>query len=346
MSKKDLYSILGVERTATEAEIKKAYRKLAVKYHPDKTDGDVESEGKFKEAVEAYEVLSNKEKREKYDKHGIYGNQEIPEEDIYTQFRNSFNQRRNGPPRGESIGLYVPVTFEEIMTGVKKTVKYAKNILCKDCSGNGSKHGKSMANCSVCLGHGSVYQRFGAMNIQRPCNHCGGYGKFVTEKCDTCNGKGVWSKEVEKEISIPPGVYDGWNEKIEGEGHDSLRQNGISGFLVIIPQQMPHNVFERREDDLIYKIELTLPDMILGVKVEIPTLDNKVVFDVPENTSNGKVLRLKSRGFPIIDWPGQFGDLLVLVTMGFPKEITEDEKKILESLRKSNNFTSTNTYNK
>lgn len=342
------YDILEVSKTATSEDIKKSYRKLALKYHPDKAGGDKSSEEKFKKIAEAYEVLSDETKRKNYDK---YGNAKGPQsahsegfDDIRTQFHEAFSSFSNIQERGESIPIYLVLTFEEIKTGIKKRVKYKKNTTCSSCSGNGSKHGKSITNCSLCLGNKFLYRKFGNWTEKVQCHHCGGRGYFVTEECEKCLG-GMSQKEVEFDLEIPAGVFEGWKTRINGYGHDSYSNNGIPGDLYIIIQEERHSNFERNDDDLIYKLELSLPDMILGVdKVEIPTLDSKVSFTVPPNTPMGKIFRIKGRGFPSLNQHGLVGDLLAVAVVHIPKNVTDEEIKILEKLRKNNNFISKNTY--
>jgi len=351
MSKKDLYSILGVERTATLDEIKKAYRKLAIQYHPDKNPDDKVAEEKFKAVAEAYEILSDDTKRKNYDTYGdekgrAQSNAHDDFEDIKSQFRHAFGSFRNVPPRGESIPFFLELTLEEIKNGAQKKIKYQKNVVCADCTGNGSKHGNSISNCSLCLGSKILYRRFGPLTESVPCHHCGGRGYFVTDECETCLGAGMTQKEVEMELSIPAGVYDGWKQRLSGYGHDSYSANGTPGDLFIIIQEVEHVDFERNGDDLIYRLELSFPEMILGTMVEIPTLDGKVKFEVPANTSMGKVFRVRGRGFPSMTYKGHVGDLLVIAVAGVPENITIEEMEILEKLRKSNNFVSKNSYKK
>lgn len=338
------YEILGVEKTATEEEIKKAFRTLSKKYHPDKNPEDKAAEDKFKEVAEAYGVLSDEEKRRNYDSFGnakgYSGHDDF--EDIRNQFRNAFNQQHI--PRGGNIAIHVPFSLEEMKNGIKKKIIYKKNVACVPCGGNGSKHGKSLTNCSLCLGSGILQRRVGLFVEQTTCHHCGGNGHFITEECETCKGAGMTQLDVEFEANFPVGIYDGWKTTLQGYGHDSVSSNGIPGFLFIVAIQEAHANFERNGDDLIYKLELSFPDLVLGVKVEIPTLESKVKFDIPSNTPVGKIFRVKKQGFPSLAHPGHVGDLLVVATIHIPETITIEEMKILESLRKSDNFISKNTY--
>jgi molecular chaperone DnaJ len=342
---KNYYEILGVEKTATLDEIKKAYRKLAMQYHPDKAGEDKESEERFKQVAEAYEVLADDEKRKNYDNFGSAKAQNPHEDfnDIRSQFNQAFNHFTHVQNKGASIPSYVSVTLEEIKNGARKKVKYKKNTICTSCTGNGSKHGKSLTNCSLCLGSGILERRNGPWLERVTCHHCGGNGHFITEECEQCRGAGIMQKDIELEMDIPRGVFDGWKTRVPGYGHDSYVSGGIAGDLFIIIKQEPHANFERNGDDIVYKLELALPDIILGAKVEIPTLEGSVKFDVPPNTPIGKIFRVKGHGFNFVANPGQVGDLLVVAVAAVPESITIEEMKILEKLRKSNNFTSKNT---
>lgn len=344
MSKKDYYKILGVEKTATQEQIKKAYRKLAIQYHPDKNPGDKESEENFKAAAEAYEILSDETKKNNYDTFGDpKGRQNFDDsEDIMSQFRSAYGSFRNARPKGENIAVYVVLTLEEISKDTKKTIKYNKNVMCNSCGGNGSKFGKSYTNCGVCMGYGRVQKSMGPFTQIEECDHCDGAGRFITEPCSVCNGAGMSQQEVKMDINIPKGVYEGWQSRLAGQGHDFLHINGAPGDLYIIIQEDPHKNFERHGDDLIYKLELSFPDATLGTKVEIPTLDGKVAFDVPANTSPGKIFRVQGRGLPSLASKGYEGDILAVAVIAIPKEISEEEKKLLEKLRKSDNFVSPN----
>ena len=346
------YDILGVNNTATTDEIKKAYRKLAKQYHPDKAGEDKASEEKFKKISEAYEVLADDNKRKNYDTFGNAKGGANTEDfnDLRNQFHSAFGGfggfHRNVQHRGDSIAAPVSLTFEEIKSGVKKKVKYKKNVMCSACSGNGSKHGKSLTNCGLCLGSGILISRFGPITQQVTCHHCGGNGKFITEECEQCHGGGMTQTDMEMEIDMPAGVMDGWKVRIIGRGHDSYTEKGIPGDLFIIVQQEQHTLFERNGNDLLYKLELSFPDLVLGTKVQIPTLDNTVIFDVPPNTPVGKAFRITGHGFPSVVQPGHVGDFFAIATIAVPESISDEELKTLENLRKNVNFISKDTYNK
>ena len=338
---KNYYDILGVSKTATSDEIKKSYRKLSKIYHPDvKETGNEE---KFKNISEAHEVLTDKTKRTNFDK---YGDAKGPKpEDLRSQFSSAFHGSFNVPvSRGDSIQTFVSLTLEEMKIGVNKKIKYVKNITCSSCQGNGSKHGKSFSTCSLCLGIGILQRRVGGFQIPVRCHHCGGHGRFVTEECDKCHSVGTEQIDMEVEMAISPGAFDGYTVRVQGYGHDSNDENGYPGDLHIIIQQEAHKYFERNGDDIVYKLNLSLPDMILGAKVEIPTLEGKIVFDVPETTPHGKTFRIKGKGMPSIPKKGIIGDLMVVAFASIPESVNSEEKNILENLRKSNNFISKNTY--
>jgi molecular chaperone DnaJ len=343
------YDILGVEKTATTEDIKKSYRKLAMKYHPDKAGEDKDAEEKFKKISEAYEVLADDTKRKNYDTFGNAKGRGDAEDfnDLRSQFNSHFGAHFGNfeemQQRGESIPVFVMINLGEMRSGVTKKIKYKKNVACSECGGNGSKHGKSLTNCSLCLGAGVLYRRMGPITQRTTCHHCGGNGQFITEECLNCHGAGMSQKDMELNVNIPPGVFDGWKDRIVGYGHDSYSGKGVPGDLFIIIQQEPHPHFERNGDDLIYRLELSFPDMVLGAKVEVPTLDGKVRFDVPPNTPMGKIFKVSGHGFPSIRHKGHTGDLLAIAVINIPESITIEEMKILDKLKKSDNFTSKNS---
>lgn len=341
MAKRDFYEVLGVERTATQEEIKKAFRKLSKTYHPDKNPDDKESEDKFKEVAEAYEHLSNSEKKTYYDTYGHSKSGQHQNDDIREQFHSAFHGFGRGEViyRGEDITYVITLSLEEIQKGAHRTLKYSKDIKCSFCSGNGSKFGTSVTNCSMCGGTGELYHVMGGFRIPTLCRHCDGHGKFITEKCDQCHGSGAKEQEMEVNVNIPAGVFSGWKSGLPGYGNDSMEPKGIPGNLIIIIEEEPHKHFERQENNLLYRLQLPFPDLILGKKVKVPTIDTEVAFDIPPHTSSGKIFRLKGRGLPSIRQSGLVGDLLVEVGIEMPDKITEVEKKLLQELQKSCNFT-------
>jgi len=339
---KDYYNILEVERTASADEIKKSFRRLSKMYHPDKAGDDKIAIDKFKEIAEAYEILSDEQKKKNYD---TFGNPKGQENfnDLRNQYNDAFNSFRRGGGgivRGESILFSMSVTLEEVQNGAKKKIKYNKNSMCKACGGNGSKFGKSLSTCSNCSGSGISNRQFGHMIIQMPCNHCGGHGKFITEECDSCLGSGISSNELEIDVQVPIGVFEGYKMRAEGFGHDAFADNGIPGDLFIVFKEIPHTTFERQGDNLICKTMVSFPDIVLGRKIDIKTLTKTVSFDIPPNTPAGKVFKLSGCGLPSMSNKGFVGDLFVIVGVDVPKQISEEDKKLLEELRKSSNFTS------
>lgn len=344
MSKKDYYAILGVEKQATDEEIKKAYRTLAKKYHPDKNPGDVQSAEKFKEIADAYEILSNAEKRSNYDRFGDPKGQAgyaSEFDDLFKQFRAHTQTRVI--IKGEPVFVTVDITLEQVEKGISgQKLSYNRNVRCQPCSGNGSKYGKSCSTCSMCQGSGFVVKRFmgTGFSVRDICDHCNGRGQFITSKCDDCLGSGFKVVQHEMIVTIPPGVYNNCKLNVGHYGHDSNQENGIPGELVIVIRELPHKHFHRdNECNLIYNLNLSFVDFILGTKIKIPTLDNTVVFDIPAGTSVGQTFRIKGKGLPNINHPGFVGNIHIIANVIIPKEITEEERNILENLRKNSNFT-------
>lgn len=344
MSKKKYYEILGVEKTATEDEIKKAFRTLSKQYHPDKNPDNDEAKAKFQEVAEAYETLGNKEKRARFDaeSEGFGGHSGFSS--MHQSWRDAFFSTPETV--GDAIQVFIPLTLEEISTGVTKKVKFNRFVFCKDCSGNGSKFGKSISVCAKCGGSGESHIRFGNRVLIGDCEHCGGHGKFITDTCTTCSGRGLANSEVEESFTIPAGVYEKWHEQIKLKGHESRVPGGRPGSLYIIVQEIPHAYFKRNEHDLIYRLQLSFTDAFFGTKVKIPTLDGDVAFDVPARTSVGKLFRIDKKGLPVLGHRSHFGNLMVVATIVMPEEVSENDEKVLEELRKSDNFVSKNTYTK
>lgn len=349
---KNYYEILGVDKKATAEQIKKAYKKLAVKYHPDKNQGDKNAEEKFKEINDAYQVLSDETKRRNYDSTGNangnfagYGNhnngRHYDPEDIFREFEKFRTGNFGGGIRkGSSIQVVVVMTLEEIFSGAKKKVNFKKDIICNHCKGNGSKNGTSLHNCGTCGGTGRVVMRHGNFHIENFCHSCGGYGKIITEECEYCYGAGVLKKDVDLDVEIPAGVRDGWQTVMHGYGNDAVAEgNGVPGDLFLIISQVPNDKFEREGDNLIYRLQIPFTLATLGGKVEVPTIDGKTVgFTLDECTPYGKFLRLKGRGLPSFARKGFVGDMLVLVEFKTPNKLTDNEKELLKELSKEENF--------
>lgn len=341
---KDYYEILGVEKTATQDEIKKAYRKLSMKYHPDKTGGDKESEEKFKDIAEAYETLSKEDKRSLYDSGGSSFGGGGTAYDMHEAFRAAFGGN-NRTKVGAHIRVDVGLTLEEIFTGVSKKIKFEKYCKCKSCKGNGSKDGNNLSKCQVCSGSGIERIQFGPFReVETNCRHCNGEGHFITTLCDVCNGTRLVLENIEVEVVFPAGVYEGWHREVPGRGHDSESERGVPGVLIIVVQEIKHKDFERHGDNLVYHLELSFVDALFGVKVEVPTLSGNVAFDVPEKTPVGKVFKLEGKGLP--GARGVMGNLMVVANIVLPEKLSKEDKENLESLRKSANFVSKNKFTK
>lgn len=364
MSKRDYYEILGVGKSAGDDEIKKAYRKKAIQYHPDKNPDNKEAEEKFKEAAEAYEVLSNPEKRAQYDRfghqafsgagNGGYGGGfggGMNMDDIFSQFGDIFGSAfgdafgggggRRQQNRGSNLRVKVKMTLEEIATGIEKKIKLNKYIGCKSCNGTGAEGAQAgYSTCSTCNGRGNVTRvmntMLGRMQTTVPCDACGGEGRIIKNKCKTCYGNGIVEGEEQVVFNIPPGVADGMQLSLRGKGNAAAR-GGMAGDLIIVIEEQEHEFFKRDANNLIYEHYVTFPDAALGASVEVPTLEGKARIKIDEGTLPGKILRLKRKGLPDINGYGH-GDLLVSVNVWTPQKLSGDEKAILEKLRNSDNF--------
>lgn len=369
MAKRDYYEVLGVSKGASADEIKKAYRKMAIKYHPDKNPGDKEAEEKFKEAAEAYDVLSDQSKRQKYDQFGhaafengggggggYYGHG-MSMDDIFSQFGDIFGSAFGGgfggfgsrggsrQNRGTNLRVRVTLTLQEVATGVTKKLKVKKAVKCSHCNGTGAKDSNSVKTCTTCKGSGVVMRvvqsLFGQMQSQSVCPDCGGDGKTITDKCPHCGGEGIVMQETVEEVRIPAGVEDGMQLSVQGGGN-AARKGGIPGDLLVVIQETPDKELVRDGSNLIYHLLLSVPDMILGAPIEVPTVDSKVRVTIDPGTQPGKVLRLKGKGLPEVN-SGHKGDLLVRVDVFIPTELSKEEKKAVESLKGSANFSPSST---
>lgn len=369
MKKRDYYEVLGVAKDASADEIKKAYRKKAIEFHPDKNPGDKVAEEKFKEAAEAYEVLSDSEKRQRYDQFGhaglggaagggFGGAGGMSMEDIFSHFGDIFGGRFSsfsgfgfdgfdGGARGgnrvrcgSDLRVKVKLTLQEIAKGVEKKIKVQKMVACSHCDGSGAKDAHSRKTCSTCNGTGYVTQVqrtiLGHMQTQSPCPTCGGEGQVITDKCSYCSGEGIVRSEEIISIKIPAGVAEGMQLSMKGKGN-AARNGGINGDLLIVIQEEKHPELIRDGNDLIYNLLLTIPTAILGGTVEIPTVDGRVKVKIEKGTQPGKVLRLRNKGLPELNRYGT-GDLLVNIGVYIPENISSEEKKLIEKLDDSNNF--------
>ncbi len=362
MAKRDFYEILGVAKNAGEEDIKKAYRKLAIKHHPDKNPDDKSAEEKFKEAAEAYEVLSNTEKRQRYDQFGHagvgsasgngggYGGGGMNMEDIFSQFGDIFGGAFGGGSgfgsgggrrvnRGSNLRIKVKLNLNEVANGVEKKLKVTKHVACSTCKGSGAKNG-NYDTCKICHGTG-VQTRMqqtilGAMKTQTTCSSCHGEGKTIKDKCNTCHGDGIVRGEEVISVNIPAGVADGMQLSMSGKGNAAPR-GGVNGDLLILIEEEEHAELKREGNNLIYHLFISFPDASLGTQVEIPTIDGKVKIKIDPGTQGGKMLRLKGKGISEINGYGK-GDLLVDVNVYTPANLTPDERKLMESLKLSKNF--------
>ncbi len=361
MAKRDYYEILGVAKNASDEEIKKAYRKLAIKYHPDKNPDDKSAEEKFKEAAEAYEVLSNNEKRQRYNQFGHAGvggasgggghHGGMNMDDIFSQFGDIFGGafgfgggggNRGGGRRmnrGSNLRVKVKLNLKEIANGAEKKIKVNKYVGCKTCSGSGAKNGQ-YDTCKQCNGSGVVTRVqqtiLGAMQTQTTCNACSGEGRIVRDKCNTCHGDGIVREEEIITMNIPAGVAEGMQLSMQGKGNAAPR-GGINGDLLIVIEEEDHADLKREGNHLIYSLNISFPDAAMGTSIEVPTIDAKAKIKIDAGTQSGKVLRLKGKGLPDINAYGR-GDLLVEISVYTPTNLSSEEKKILEGFKESKNF--------
>lgn len=363
MEKRDYYEVLGVSRGATKEEIKKAYRKQALKYHPDKNPGDKKAEENFKEAASAYEVLSNDEKRARYDRYGHdgvgsaangFGGAGMTVEDIFSSFGDifgdafggfgGFGSSRRGSSRrvnkGSNLRVKVKLNLIEIASGTEKKIKVNKYVTCDNCGGTGAADQNSMSTCSTCHGSGHVTRitntMLGQMQTTSVCPTCGGDGKTITKKCAVCYGEGIIQKEEIIKINIPAGVGKGMQMTVSGKGN-APRRGGVNGDLLVVIDEEEHPDLIREGNDLIYNLFISIPDATLGTHVEIPTVDNNVKIKIEPGTQPGKILRLRGKGLPEVNGYGR-GDLLVNVNVWIPKNITREEMKIIEKFKDSDSF--------
>ena len=366
MAKRDYYEVLGVTKNSTEVEIKKAYRQMALKFHPDKNPNNKEAEDKFKEAAEAYDVLSNPEKKQRYDQfghqgvgnsggHGAGGSMNM--EDIFSHFGDVFGegspfesffggggQRGGGGRRqvnrGTNLRIKVKLTLEEIAHGVEKKLKVNKAISCQTCKGSGAQSSSDFHQCPTCHGSGQVSRVtntfIGQMRTTSTCPTCNGEGQTIANKCKSCHGSGIQHGEEVITINIPAGVGEGMQLTVSGKGNAAER-GGIPGDLLIVIEEIVHAHLQRDGNNLLYDLYVNFADAALGTSVEIPTLEGKAKIKLDAGTQAGKVLRLKGKGLPSVNSYGR-GDLLVNINVWTPQHVSPEEKKILEQLKSSPNF--------
>jgi len=358
MAKRDYYEVLGVTSGASESEIKKSYRKLALKFHPDKNPDDASAEEKFKEAAEAYDVLSSSEKKQRYDQFGHAGmggaaggggfGGGMNMDDIFSQFGDIFGggfggggggRRGRRVNRGSNLRVKVKLTLEDVANGVQKKIKVNKYISCDPCSGSGAENG-SYSNCGSCGGTGQVTRVqntiLGQMQTASTCPSCGGEGRSIDSKCKTCFGDGITRKDEVVTIDIPAGVEEGMQLSVSGKGNAGPR-GGVPGDMLVVIEETPHDELVRDGQNLYYDLYINFADATLGTTVEIPTISSKAKIKIIEGTQSGKILRLKGKGLPGINSYGN-GDLLVNINVWTPQELNKAEKSALETFRESENF--------
>ncbi len=364
---KDYYKILGVDKSASADEIKRAYKKVAIKYHPDRNPGNKEAEDKFKKAAEAYDVLRDPDKRARYDQFGAagvdgnggfggFGGQGMDLNDIFTHFGDIFGDmgfggfggfggnRRQGRPqyKGGDLRLKVKLTLQEIATGVTKKFKVRKQVTCSSCHGNGCEDGHQPETCPTCHGSGYVIRSqrsiLGMVQTQQPCPDCNGAGTIIKHKCKQCGGEGVVNGEEIVEIQIPAGVAEGMVVNVPGKGH-AAKRGGIPGDIQVLIEEEPHPELIRDENDLIYNLLLTVPQATLGDSVEIPTIDGQARIKIAPGTQPGTALRLRGKGLPAVQGYGYgTGDIVVNISIYIPETLSNEEKKAFEKMSDSDNM--------
>ena len=364
----DYYKILGVEKSASADEIKKAYKKTAIKYHPDRNPGDKEAEAKFKQAAEAYEVLRDPDKRARYDQFGAagvngaggfggFGGQGMDINDIFSHFSDIFGDmggfggfggfgggRRGGRPqyRGGDLRLKVKLSLAEIATGVTKKFKVRKNVVCDECGGTGCEKGHDPETCPTCHGQGYVLRSqrsfLGMVQTQEACPTCGGEGTIIKHKCSKCHGEGVVNGEEIVEIQIPAGVAEGMVVNAQGKGH-AAKRGGIPGNIQVLIEEEQHPELIRDDNDLIYNLLLTVSQATLGDSVEVPTLDGRARIKIEPGTQPGTALRLRGKGLPAVQGYGYGkGDIVVNISVYIPETLSKEEKHAFEHMAESDNL--------
>ena len=369
MAKRDYYEVLGVDKNASADDIKKAYRKMAIKYHPDKNPGDKEAEEKFKEAAEAYSVLSDADKKARYDQFGHagvegagpdfsggFGNLNDILNDLFggafgggfggfSGFGGGFGgqrgQRQQRVYRGRDIRVRVKLTLEEIAKGVEKEISIEKNVPCTECGGKGAKNSSDIKSCPACNGTGQVQRVvnsfLGQTVTYSTCQQCGGEGKIISNPCRSCNGTGLVRKRETIKVKIPAGVEAGMQLTLQGEGH-AAKNNGINGDLLVVIEEQEHPNLKREGNNLYYTKVVSVVDAMLGAEVSVPCLDGDYKIKIEPGTQSGEVVRLRGRGLPSVNGYGGTGDLYVKIAVWIPKKLNKEEKTIIEKLRENESF--------
>jgi molecular chaperone DnaJ len=352
VSKRDYYEILGVSRTATEQEIKSAYRKLALKYHPDRNPGDKEAEDRFKESAEAYSVLADTDKRHMYDRFGHAGLGGAAtggfDPTVFTGFEDILGglgdifgfgdvfgggRRRGGPQRGADLRYDLEISFEEAARGTETAIQIPRQERCEPCAGTGAAPGSKPTTCPQCHGRGQLRYQQGFFTVARTCGQCRGSGSVINKPCPTCRGAGRVEKERKLTVKIPAGIATGQRLRISGEGEAGLA-GGPTGDLYVVIHVQEHAFFHRDGSDLYCEIPLNYPTLALGGEITIPTLDGEETFKIPDGTQTGTSFRVRGRGMPDVTGAGR-GDLIVTVKVITPKKLTKEQKKLLEQLQAS-----------
>jgi molecular chaperone DnaJ len=356
MSKKDYYDILGVTKKSTPEEIKKAYRSLAMKYHPDRNQGDKAAEGKFKEASEAYQVLSDPKKKSSYDQFGhsafeggggggpggfdFGGFESGAFSDIFDDFFGDFmgsgrggrSSKKSRSNRGSDLKINLEITLEEAYLGKKQTINLSSNEKCEKCSGSGAEPGSKPKKCSTCDGHGKVRTQQGFFTLQQTCPDCGGDGEMLSNPCKDCKGSGATKTKKNLSIQIPKGVDDGTQIRLSGKG-DAGYRGGSNGDLYVFITVEKHKIFQRSEENLYYKLPISMADAALGAEIDVPTIDGgKSKVKIPSGTQSGKQFRLKSKGMPIIR-SDDYGDLYLETNVIIPESLSKEQKDLLEKFK-------------
>ena len=350
MSKRDYYEVLGVERTASPEELKKAFRKAALKYHPDRNPGDKEAEAQFKDVAEAYEVLADADKRARYDRYGHAGISGAQQphysgvEDIFSHFSDIFgsgffedlfggNGMRNSQRAGAHRRIAMTLSLEEAARGVDHSIEITRNEPCEKCNGSGAKAGSGPAQCPYCQGSGMLQQRRGFFVMQQPCPNCHGKGSIISDPCPACHGGMFQQKRMKVEMSVPAGVAEGQRLVVRGEG-DAGEPGAPRGDLFVDIRVKPHDIFQREGDDILCEVPIGFAQAALGAEVEVPTLDGKARVHVPRGTQSGRMFRLANQGMPHLHGRGR-GSQLVRVVVETPRSLTKEQEDLLRKFAKT-----------